>query len=64
MKLVKIESLCRVHESSWSYVDQLIPIGSYKLFYDNGETIIQDYLLTKDVQKVDSIKKVIEFSDK
>lgn len=62
MKLIKIESLCTLHNSSWSYTDQLLPVGLYKLFFDNGECLEQNYVLTKDVEKV-GIKKVLEFSE-
>ena len=62
MKLIKIESLCTVIPSSWRFGDQLMPVGSYKFFFEDGTSHIQNYILIKDKKQVGKVNKVEEFS--
>jgi hypothetical protein len=64
MRVIKIEYLCELYKSLYSPGDILVSLGQYKLFFKDGSSCIQDYVLPKEFNEAQSIAKVIEFSEK
>lgn len=63
MKLIKVEILCEAFYNSFDPGACLLPCGQYKLFFKDGSSQVQSYVMNRDLKEANIVSKVLEFSE-